>query len=75
MKKQTQLLPTGPMARRLRVPIRWLRSEAEAGRLPHLKAGATTILFDPEIVEKLLLERARASYAQVDKYSETKGSR
>lgn len=46
------------MARRLRVPVRWLRSEAEAGRVPCLRAERA-ILFDPEAVERVLLERAR----------------
>ena len=48
----------GPMARRLRVTAKWLREEAEAGRIPHLKAGPR-LLFDPETVEQVLLERAR----------------
>lgn len=52
------LLPLGPMARRLRVTQAWLRDEAEAGRIPHLKAGQR-LLFDPETVERVLLERAR----------------
>jgi hypothetical protein len=46
------------MARRLRVPVRWLRDEAGAGRIPHLKAGKA-LLFDPETVERVLRERAR----------------
>lgn len=46
------------MARRLRVTQAWLRDEAEAGRIPHLKAG-DRLLFDPETVERVLLERAR----------------
>jgi hypothetical protein len=46
------------MARRLRVPTLWLRAEAEAGRLPCLKAGRV-LLFDPETVERVLVERAR----------------
>ena len=54
----SRLLPIGPMARRLRVSVRWLRSEAEAGRVPHLKADRA-ILFDPDAVESALLERAR----------------
>ena len=53
-------IPLGPMARRLRVPSRWLRSEAEAGRVPCLKAG-TAFLFDPEEVAKVLLERCRST--------------
>ena len=57
------LLPLSAMARRLRVPPKWLRTEAEAGRLPHLAAGGA-ILFDPETVERLLLERARGQVAE-----------
>ena len=52
-----RLLPTGPMARRLRVPVRWLRGEAEAGRVPCLKAGRV-FLFSPAAVEAALVERA-----------------
>jgi hypothetical protein len=46
------------MARLLGVTPRWLRAEAEAGRLPHLPADKT-ILFDADLVERLLAERAR----------------
>ena len=45
------------LARRLRVPVSWLREEAEAGRLPHLKAGRQ-ILFDADTVIGNLRERA-----------------
>jgi hypothetical protein len=55
---QPKLLPLGPVARRLRVPSRWLREEAEAGRVPCLRANRT-LLFDPRAVEAALLERAR----------------
>jgi len=55
-----KLLPPGPMARYLRVPVKWLREEAEAGRVPHLKAGKA-YLFDPDTVEAALIERARQS--------------
>jgi hypothetical protein len=48
----------GAMARRLRVPASWLRAEAEAGRLPHLRAG-NALLFDPNVVERMLLDRLR----------------
>jgi hypothetical protein len=54
----SRLLPVGPMARRLRVPAKWLREEAEAGRVPCLQAGRA-LLFDPETVERVLVERAR----------------
>ena len=57
---QSRLLPVGAMARRLRVPVKWLREEAETGRVPCLMAGKA-ILFDPEAVECVLLERAQSS--------------
>lgn len=52
-----KLVTVGVMARRLRVPVAWLRAEAEAGGVPHLRAGRA-ILFSPEAVEKVLVERA-----------------
>ena len=55
---EDKLLRVGPMARRLRVPVKWLREEAEGGSIPHLKVGSV-LLFDPEAVEQALLERAR----------------
>jgi hypothetical protein len=56
----TALLPLGVTARLLHVPAKWLRAEAEAGRLPHLRAG-NTILFAPDLIEQLLVERARCA--------------
>lgn len=47
------------MARRLRVTQKWLKEEADAGRLPYLKAG-TRYLFDPQTVEQVLKQRASA---------------
>jgi len=58
METKTNLLPIGAMARRLGVTAKWLRNEAEAGRIPHLAAGRR-LLFDAETVERLLTERAR----------------
>jgi hypothetical protein len=60
---QTKLLPVGPMARRLRVSVKWLRGEAAAGRIPHLQADRT-VLFDPDAVERVLLERAQRMEGQ-----------
>lgn len=45
------------MARYLGVPVGWLKSEADAGRIPHLKAGRS-YLFNPEAVEAVLAKRA-----------------
>jgi hypothetical protein len=53
-----KLVKTGIMARRLGVPVRWLRSEAEAGRIPCLKAEKV-FLFDEGAVIELLAKRAR----------------
>jgi hypothetical protein len=52
-----KLLPLCAMARRLYVSNKWLRNEAEAGRIPHLKAGKA-LLFNPDVVERLLVKRA-----------------
>ena len=60
-----KLLPIGPTARRFRVPVRWLRAEAEAGRIPHVRAEQV-LLFDPETVERVLLERARGGQEPVE---------
>jgi hypothetical protein len=56
------LLPLNETARTLHVPTAWLRAEADAGRIPHLRAGKA-YLFDLDLVERLLLERARANPA------------
>lgn len=53
------------MARRLRVTARWLREEAEAGRVPHVRAG-DQFLFNPEAVEQLLAERATREGLRAD---------
>jgi hypothetical protein len=36
----------------------WFKAEAKAGRIPHYNTGRK-LLFDPEAVERALLERAR----------------
>jgi len=54
----SDLLPLNLVARRLRVPVKWLREEAEAGRVPALRAG-NVLLCNPTAVEEVLLERAR----------------
>ncbi len=51
-------LPLNLAARCVRVPAKWLRTEAEAGRLPHIRAGSA-LLFDPEAVERIVFERLR----------------
>ncbi len=55
-----RLITVRSMAARLRVPAKWLRQEALAGRIPCLRAG-TAILVDPQSVEAALVRRAAAS--------------
>ena len=45
------------MARRLQVTAKWLREEAAANRIPHLKAGSR-LIFNPDAVEAVLARRA-----------------
>lgn len=47
-------------ASRLGLPMNWLRAEAEAGRIPHLKAGRR-LLFNIAAVEDELLARSRTA--------------
>ena len=51
------LLPLGITARKLHVTTKWLKSEADANRIPHLKAG-DRYLFEFHTVNALLVERA-----------------
>lgn len=52
------------MARRLHVTTLWLRDEADAGRVPCIRAG-TRYLFSPDAVERALAERAATNSAAV----------
>jgi hypothetical protein len=52
-----RLVTDSQMARILRVHVRWLRAEADAGRLPCVRAE-TRYLFDRQLIEQTLLERA-----------------
>jgi hypothetical protein len=58
MSAESELVPIRLAARWLRVPVRWLRAEAEAGRIPSLRAD-NQFLCDLGAVEAALLERAR----------------
>lgn len=51
------LLSASAAARAFRVPAKWLKNEADAGRLPVLKAGAR-YLFSRRVLEVELLRRA-----------------
>ena len=42
------------------LPVSWLKSEADAGRIPHIRAGRRRF-FNVEAVAKVLSERSVAS--------------
>jgi excisionase family DNA binding protein len=54
-----EVLSLNRLARRLGVPARWLREEADAGRIPCLRAGAH-YLFAVAAVQAVLARRAAA---------------
>jgi hypothetical protein len=56
-KDDIRVVPLGVMARLCHVPSKWLRAEAEAGRIPALKAG-DRLVFRPDVVLPLVAERA-----------------
>ena len=47
-------------AARIGVPVNWLRGEAQADRVPHLRVGRR-MLFSVEAVERALIERMEQS--------------
>jgi len=57
---ENRLLSLGAMARRLGVTTKWLREQAEQGKLPHLKADER-YLFEPDTVCSLLIEQAKTN--------------
>ncbi len=52
-----EVLSLRRMARRIGTTQAWLREQADAGKIPHLKAGKR-YLFHPPSVEKMLADRA-----------------
>jgi hypothetical protein len=62
MDTTVRILPINVVARRLRVPVRWLMGEAAAGRIPALRADRT-YLCELAAVESALLERLRQAPA------------
>ena len=64
MENETKLLTVVALARVLRIPATWLKSEALAGRLPCLRVGRR-MLFNRDAVEVALLERAAKECAEV----------
>lgn len=54
----TRLVSLAVMARLIHVPTRWLRAEADAGRIPALRAGDRYV-FVPQVVEATVAQRIR----------------
>ena len=57
MATDPDIVTLADLSRRLRVSAAWLRAEADAGRLPHVRAGSQR-LFNLSVVLHLLAERA-----------------
>ena len=58
-----EVLSLGRAARRFGVTQAWLRAEAQAGRVPHLRAG-TLYLFDNDALSEVLAMRAAGEAQQ-----------
>jgi hypothetical protein len=56
-----EIITDSQLARVLRVSVRWLRAEAEAGRLPCVRAERR-LLFNREAVVKTLSDRAASEH-------------
>ena len=56
------------MSRRLGLPEKWLKAQAEAGILPHLKIGRR-LMFDPEMVEQTITALAANQAEDQNSYS------
>lgn len=55
-----QVVTVRKLSRLTRLPMTWLREEADAGRLPCLRVGRR-LLFNPAAVEAALAERAAST--------------
>ena len=53
-------IPLHALSRRLGLPAAWIKAEAEAGRIPSLRAGRR-LMFNPDAVERILIDRAKAN--------------
>jgi hypothetical protein len=54
---ESDLITLAQLASHLRVPASWLRAEADAGRLPHVRAGHQRLFNLPSVLS-LLADRA-----------------
>lgn len=56
------MIPLNRVARALRVPVKWLKTEAENGRIPVVDAGGV-FLAEISLVEETLAKRAKGGIA------------
>jgi len=59
MEREPMFMSAAAAANRLGLPKSWIKSEAEAGRIPFVRAGSR-MLFSVAMVERALTERAGA---------------
>lgn len=59
MKNEAPFTEVATTARQLGLPARWLKREAQAGRLPHIVAGKEILLHIPTV--KAALDRRMAA--------------
>ena len=52
-----KLLRLNEAAKKLTVPVLWLKKEADANQIPHLNAGGV-LLFNLDAVQSVLVQRA-----------------
>lgn len=58
--KPKEVITIAAMARRLKVPARWLKEQAETGHVPALRAGRRRWLCEPQAVVDALARLAAA---------------
>jgi hypothetical protein len=56
----SDVLPLNRAARKLGVPANWLKAEADAGRVPHLRAGAKYV-FELSAAAEAIAQQIRAN--------------
>lgn len=59
MENRRETYTLNSVASRLGIERKWLKDQADAGELPHVKAGEKSYLFDLELIASILLDRAR----------------
>lgn len=53
MRTSSRIVELSALAKQLRVPADWLRSEAESGRIPSIRTGETFLLDRPTVLRHL----------------------